>query len=464
MDHFVYRGGQLFCEQVDLNALAAAASTPVYVYSHQTLVDHYQRMAAAFAPLEPTICYSIKSCGNIHICGLLARCGAGMDVVSGGELHRARLAGAAAGKIVFAGVGKQDAEIVAALEAKIGYFNIESEAEFQNIAQLARQRATRAHAALRVNPDVDPHTHAKTTTGKKETKFGVDLDQAVRFFARYGRDPNLRLDAIHLHIGSPVLTVKPYVEAITKALTLVGELQSAGHRIAAIDIGGGFGADYEAAIRSPAAADYAAAIVPLLEPFHARGGKVILEPGRSIAANAGVLLTQVQYIKRSGRKTFVIVDSGMHHLVRPTLYNAFHFIWPTCVDAAHVPGARQAQMMMDDLRPCDVVGPICETGDYLALDRMLPEVGRGDLLCVFSAGAYGMAMASNYNAMCRPPEILVQADRARIIRRRETVDDLIAPEREACDLKVGAGPPVGPNQGGVSHGEPGAWGTQDSSS
>lgn len=430
MDAFVYKNGQLHCEDVNLDKLAGQVGTPLYVYSRRTMEEHYDRIAKAFAELEPIICYSIKSCGNIHLCKLLASRGAGMDVVSGGELYRARQAGTPMSKVVYAGVGKTDSEIREALEAKIGWFNIESEAEFENIASIARQMGATANAALRVNPDVyDARTHAKTTTGKKETKFGVDIERARRFFERYGRDKHLRLNAIHLHIGSPIYSADPYVQAITKALELIRELRSQGHEITAIDIGGGFAADYESSA-APGAADYASQIVPLLRDFHRDGGKVILEPGRTIAGNAGVLLARVQYIKMGGRKKFVIVDTGMHHLVRPTLYDSFHFIWPTNVAPMHEPRSRAKEMNMQGLEVCDVVGPICESGDFLAKDRPLPPVARGDLLCIFTAGAYGMVMASNYNAVPRPPEVLVDGSHATLIRRRETYGDLVQQELE----------------------------------
>jgi len=429
MDCFDYHDGQLHCEDVNVDELAARIGTPVYLYSRRTLEDHYDRLTAAFRKLKPLICYSIKSNGNVHIVKLLADRGAGMDVVSGGELHRASRAGVAPGKIVYAGVGKTDAEIIQALEAGIGYFNIESEAEFENIAHLARGAGKTAEAALRVNPDVNPGTHAKTTTGTKQTKFGVDIERAKRFFARYGGHEHLRLGALHLHIGSPVYSVEPYVDAIGKALLLIEELRSQGHEIRALDIGGGFGADYEAD-QTPPYEQYADRIVPLLQPFVDEGGKVILEPGRTISCNAGVLLTRVQYVKTGGSKKFIIVDSGMHHLVRPTMYDAFHFVWPTHVVPKHEPADRTREMTNEGLERVDVVGPICETGDFLAPDRALPPVARGDLLAVFSAGAYGMVMASNYNAMPRPAEVLISGDTATLIRRRETYEDLVAPELE----------------------------------
>jgi diaminopimelate decarboxylase len=427
MDWFRYRDGQLYCENVDLDELAGKVGTPLYVYSQKTFEHHYDLLVKAFADIDPLICYSIKSCGNLHILKLLADRGAGMDVVSGGELHRAQLAGVPMDKIVFAGVGKTDEEILKALEAGIGWFNIESEAEFENIAMLAKGMNKVTHAALRVNPDVhDPRTHAKTTTGKKETKFGVDIDRARRVFEQYGKDKHCRLTAIHLHIGSPIYSPEPYVMAITKALELIEDLRKAGHTIDTLDIGGGFAADYETG-RSPSYEQYAAAIVPLLK---GKGLRIILEPGRTIAANAGALISRVQYIKTGGKKKFVIVDSGMHHLVRPTMYDAFHFIWPTRVAPQHEPKNRGQQMDMTGLDPCDIVGPICETGDILAKERAIPPVARGELLCVFTAGAYGMVMASNYNAVPRPAEVLVHNGKATIIRRRETYDDLVGPEMQ----------------------------------
>jgi len=428
MDRFEYRDGQLYCEDVSMDDLAESFGTPLYVYSRATFEHHYDAIASAFAPLNPLICYSIKSCGNLALIQLLAERGSGMDVVSGGELFRAQKAGADMSKIVYAGVGKTDDEIRMGIEAGIGFFNIESEAEFENIARIAGELGRTTRGALRVNPDVDPETaHAKTTTGTKETKFGVDIERAKRFFASYGRDPNVQLCAIHLHIGSPVYKVEPYVNSIHKALQLIDELRGDGFEITAIDIGGGYGANYTTD-QTPSYDSYARAIVPLLQPFVDGGGRVILEPGRTIACNAGVLLSEVQYIKTGGAKKFIILDTGMHHLIRPAMYDAFHFIWPTNVAPNHAPGSRLEEMPNEGLERCDIVGPICETGDALAKDRAIPPVARGDLLAIFSAGAYGMVMASQYNAFPRPAEILVHGRDATVIRRRETHDDLIAAE------------------------------------
>ncbi|MHC4716123.1 MAG: diaminopimelate decarboxylase [Planctomycetota bacterium] len=426
MDYFAYRDGQLHCEDVPVESIADRAGTPLYVYSAATLREHYRRIAEAFAELDPTICFSVKALANVHILRLLAEAGSGFDVVSGGELHRAQQAGADMSKVVFAGVGKTDAEILAALEAGIRYFNVESEAEFESLARLAAQAGARAHAALRINPDVDPKTHRYTTTGKKETKFGVDLERAERFFGVYGRDANVALDAIHLHIGSPVYTTGPYVEAVTKALDLIDGLRRRGQDIRAINIGGGYGADYEVG-QSPLATEYAAAIVPLLKGADLA---VVLEPGRQIACNAGVLLTRVLYVKESGDRKFVIIDGAMTDLIRPALYQGFHFIWPA---RSEDPPERSAGYAPAGTAPADVVGGVCESSDFLARDRMLPPVDRGDLLAVFSAGAYGFVMSSQYNSRPRAAEVLVEGDAWRVIRRRETYDDLLAAEVDASD-------------------------------
>lgn len=434
MDHFTYRDGTLHCEDLPLDTIAEQVGTPVYIYSRATLLSHYRDIAAAFAELDPIICYSIKSCGNVNLVKLLAEQGSGMDIVSGGELARAQKAGADPRKIVYAGVGKTDAEIEAAITCPgpagktsggIGWFNIESEAEFENIAAIAQRLGKPTRGALRINPDVaDPKTHAKTTTGKKETKFGVDIERAKRFFQTYGHNEHCRLTAIHLHIGSPIYSPEPYVLAIEKALMLIDELRAEEFVIDTLDIGGGYAADYETG-KSPAWPEYAQAIVPLLK---GKGLKIIIEPGRTIAGNAGVLLTRVQYIKTGGSKKFVICDTGMHHLLRPALYDAFHFIWPTSVSPEMVPAQREEEPDVPGLEVSEIVGPICETGDTLAKARPIPPVQRGENLCIFTAGAYGMVMANNYNAFPRPAEVLVDGDKLTVIRRRETYDDLIGPE------------------------------------
>ena len=425
MDHFAYHDGRLYCEDVPVEKIAAACGTPTYIYSQATLTMHFARIQEAFAPLNPIICYSIKSCGNIHLLRALRACGSGFDVTSGGELFRALQAGGNPRHIVFAGVGKTDKEINEALDAGIGWFNIESEQEFWNLDRLAGLKGVTARGALRVNPDVENRgTHQKTFTGKKETKFGVDIDRAAAFYRQAAAARHARLNALHLHIGSPIKTTEPYVDAITKGLALIDELQRDGIRIDTLDIGGGFAAFYEGN-EAPPAATYAAAIVPLLQ---GRGLQIILEPGRSIAANAAILLAQVQYTKQGGTKEFVIVDAAMNDLIRPTLYEAYHFIWPANPGATLVPPDRTSAQRAPGARKVDVVGPICESGDYLAKDRFLPPLARGDLVAVFSAGAYGLSMRSNYNARPRAAEVLVDGASFRVIRRRETYQDLLAGE------------------------------------
>lgn len=425
MDYFRYRQGELYVEDLPIADLAERFGTPLYVYSARTLVDHFDRFAQAFASVKPNVCFAIKSCQNLAILRLLRERGAGFDVVSGGELARALEAGANPEDLVFAGVGKTDEEIIQALQAGIGWFNVESEAELDNLASLAERTGAVARAALRINPDVDPHTHVYTTTGKRETKFGVDLERARRAFDAFARRPGLQLHGLHLHIGSLVNTVDPYVDALTRALDLSTQLRRDGFTITSLNLGGGFGAHYDGDVSPPAAA-YAERIVPLLRQADLR---VLFEPGRCIVANAGVLVARTIYTKASGDRRFVVVDAAMTDLIRPALYGAFHFAWPVNPGERFVPPSRVSQLHMDGTVLCDLVGPVCESSDFLAKDRWLPPLQRGDLVCVFTAGAYGFAMSSQYNSRPRAAEVLVQGDDARLIRRRETYDDLVALER-----------------------------------
>jgi diaminopimelate decarboxylase len=429
MDLFKYRGGRLYCEDVAVADLAGRYGTPLYVYSAGTLRRHYQRLAAAFAPLNPLICYSVKVCSNIHVLGLLAGEGSGFDIVSGGELFRVIAAGGDPSRCCYAGVAKTDAEIRFALENGIRFFNVESEAELENLARLAAEMGKHPRAALRINPDVDPKTHRHMATGKKETKFGVDLERAERVFRSFAASPgagHVALEAVHLHIGSQITTVEPYVQAVTKALALARTLRGAGLAITALDIGGGFAADYETGDALDAEM-FAKALVPLLA---GAGLEIIMEPGRFIAGNSGILVTQVQYLKAGGERKFVLVDSGMHHLIRPALYGSYHHIWPVDPGPKFEPRQRTRDEVFQGMELVDVVGPICESTDFFARDRHLPPAKRGDLLAVFSAGAYGMTMASEYNSFPRPAEVLVEGKEARLIRRRGTYEDLIAPEKD----------------------------------
>ena len=426
MDHFNYVNGELHCEEVPAEKIAREVGTPAYVYSKATLLHHYRQVASAFAPVNATICYSIKSCGNVNICKLLAAQGCGFDVTSGGELYRALQAGGDPAKIIFAGVGKTDDEIREAISAGIAAFNIESEAEIENIDRVAGLMGKQAIGAIRINPDVDPKTHKYTTTGKKETKFGVDIERAERVFEQYRNLKNLHIAGVHLHIGSPVYEIQPYIDAVTKATALIDRLTARGHKIEWLDLGGGFAVNYKNPNQALPVTEHAKALLPLLQgkPYH-----IAVEPGRYIVGNAGILLTRVLYRKTGGSKQFIIIDAGMNDLIRPTLYDAYHFIWPVKPDAANVLNSREEEHSPVNGEVVDVVGPICESGDYLAKDRPLPRTQRGDLLAVFTAGAYGFAMSSNYNNRPRVPEVLVDGDSYTVIRRRETYEDLVAAER-----------------------------------
>ncbi len=425
MDFFQYKKGKLFAEGIDVEKIAKAVGTPAYIYSKATILDHFNKIKKAFSALDTTICYSIKACGNINILKLLAKEGCGFDIVSGGELFRAQQTDVDMKKIVFAGAGKTDEEITAALKAGIGYFNIESEAELENLISLAKKCGKKTKAALRVNPDVDPKTHKFITTGKKETKFGVDIERAEKVFAQYGKNDYVNLCAIHVHLGSGGKTIDPYCEAIKKILPLIDSLRSKGYAIEMLDLGGGYGAAYQSDT-VPSAADYAKGMVPLLK---GKNLKLVLEPGKSIIANAAILLTKVLYRKQGGSKKFVIVDAGMNDLIRPCLYDAFHFIWPAKVTKEFAAVKRTEKLNIKGLEFVDVVGPICEGADFFAKDRALPPTKRGDLIAIFTAGAYGYTMSSNYNARPMLPEILVDGKKFTVIRKRQTYKDLIALEK-----------------------------------
>jgi diaminopimelate decarboxylase len=432
MDFFNYENGRLFAEKADVERIAAQVGTPTYIYSKATFIDHLNKIREAYKALDTTVCFSVKACGNVNILRFMAQAGSGFDIVSGGELYRVLQAGGDPARAVYAGVGKTDAEIIAALQAHIGYFNIESEQEMENLIRLVQQEeaknkslSNKPRAALRVNPDVTYRTHAFLTTGKKQTKFGVDIERALEVFDHYGHDPHVDLCALHVHLGTGGKTVDPYVEAVEKVLPLVDQLRHKGYRVEALDLGGGYGADYETDT-VPSAKDYAAHIVPLLKD---RGLSLILEPGKSICANAGILLTRVLYTKKGGDKTFVIVDAGMNDLIRPSLYDAFHFVWPAAVESRFVPALRSKELNIEGSEVVDIVGPICEGADFLCKDRPIPHVQRGDLIAVFTAGAYGFTMSSNYNSRCRAAEVLVDGDQFEVIRKRETYEDLIALEK-----------------------------------
>jgi len=422
MDFFNYRNGKLFVEEVDAARIAASAGTPVYVYSRRTIELHTNRLKEAFAPLSPLICYSIKANGNLAILKICVENGLGFDIVSRGELYRALAAGADASKIVYAGVGKTAAEIDQALDAGILLFNVESEAELAAINEIAGGRRRKAKVALRINPGVDPHTHRHLTTGVLDSKFGIAADAAVEIARRWRDFPNLDLVGVDMHLGSQITETEPYETAVDRLVAVMNKLAALGHRIEYFDIGGGFGIFYEGG-EAKTAADFAATILPRLE---GKGAKLILEPGRFIVGSAGVLLTRVVYVKWQAGKRFVICDAGMNDLMRPVLYDSYHRIWPV---ETHVPFTSDES---DDAPLGDIVGPICESGDFFAKERPLPVVKHGQLLAIFSAGAYGMTMASNYNARPRAMEVLVDGSTWRSVRKRETYEDLIRGELDGA--------------------------------
>ncbi|GIJ08662.1 diaminopimelate decarboxylase [Micromonospora andamanensis] len=428
MDEFAYRDGSLHCEGVPLTSVAEQFGTPTYVYSASTLIDHYRRFAKAFDAINPLICFSAKALSNVHLLRLLGREGAGVDAVSGGELHRAMLAGIDPERTVLAGVGKSETELREAVRRDIRCVNVESEAEVELLARIARQEGRRPRLAIRVNPDVAPdeRTPARTTTGTRGGKFGVDIDRAAMLFTRAAADEALRVEGFHVHLGSPIFDPQVYATAIDRLLALVASLEQAGHRITTLNLGGGFPAEYLDRT-APSWDDFAEVIIARMAGFTNRGGQVIFEPGRTIAANAGVLISTVRYLKQAGERQLAVLDAGMTHLARAALYDSYHFIWPLQPPAEATPVSRDVSGLTG-LTDYDVVGPICESSDYLARARSLPELAAGAHLAIFTAGAYGMTMTSNYNSQQRPAEVLVQGDQVRLIRRRETYDDLVALE------------------------------------
>jgi diaminopimelate decarboxylase len=426
MDHFRYRDHALFCEDVPVRTLAEAYGTPLFVYSKATLLHHLKQLQTAFAEAEPLICYSLKTNPNLSLCRLMAENGAGFDVTSGGELYRALAAGGRGEKIVFAGVGKTDAELREGLDKNVFLFNVESEAELHALAEVAKSAGKAAPVALRVNPDLPPKTHAKTDTSVKGVKFGLDIDTVLDVARGVVGNPNVRIVGLHMHLGSPILSTDPYRAGVAKGVTLIARLREQGHPVGVMNVGGGFGIHYRKQEALPAAA-FAEVILPAVKEARC---KLVLEPGRFIVGNAGIIVSRVIYTKESGGKHFVIQDAAMNDLIRPTLYDSFHRIWPA-EPAAGVPAPpNDYEADIPGTHKRDVVGPVCESGDFLAKDRRLPDVRRGDLLATFSAGAYGMAMSSNYNSRPRASEVLVDGASHRLVRRRETYADLVRPELE----------------------------------
>ena len=429
MHRFQRKGGKLYAEGVSLDGLADRLGTPLYVYSAGTILDHYRRLRGAMRSVDPLICYSVKANSNLAVLSLLAKAGSGFDVVSGGELERVRKAGGKASKCVFAGVGKTDEEIEAGLRHGVKAFHVESEEELERIAWVAgRKKGRSASVSLRVNPDVEAGGHAKITTGTYANKFGIPFEQVAGAYRRYSEDNRLKLVGIQMHIGSQITRSAPFRAAVRKMIPLVERLRDR-HGLEYFDLGGGVGIVYEDALasgrdgwwntrkseRAMTLTDYATSVVPMLRSLKMQ---ILLEPGRFLVGNAGVLLAEVLYRKQTGRKHFTVVNAGMNDLVRPAMYEAYHQIEPI---GKPRPGAIST----------DVVGPVCESGDVFCHDRSISPLERGDRVAILSAGAYGFSMASNYNTRPRPAEVLVSGTRAKVIRKRETVADLWRGERKS---------------------------------
>lgn len=412
MHDFHYQGDELFCEEVPIRQITEQVGTPCYIYSHRTLIRHFHAFDQAFQAIPHIVAFAMKSNSNLAVLRLLAKEGSGADIVSGGELFRALQAGISPNKIVFAGVGKSKEEIRYALESDILMFNVESPGELQQINAVAGAMGLHARVALRINPDIDPQTHPYISTGLKKSKFGIGADRALEEFDAAGKLPHIEVVGVHSHIGSQLTQITPFVDALKKAIALIQTLQAKGVHIQFLNIGGGLGITYSDET-PPHPKQLAAAISPLLQTVSCQ---IIMEPGRSIVGNAGILVTKVLYNKDGANKRFVIVDAAMNDLLRPSLYDAHHDIQPVMKNESSV------------VNTVDVVGPICESGDFLAKDRKMPQSQPGDLLAVMSAGAYGFTMSSNYNSRPRVPEVLVKGKDIIVIRKRESYEDLIRGE------------------------------------
>jgi diaminopimelate decarboxylase len=416
MHHFHYKDGVLHAEDVSLARIADDVGTPFYCYSTATLERHYNVLSQAFRDQKALICFAVKANSNQAVLATMARLGAGMDVVSEGELRRARAAGVPASKIIFAGVGKTRGEMASALEEGILGFNVESEPELLALSEVATAIGKTAAIAIRVNPDVDAKTHAKISTGKAENKFGVPFEDARELYARAAKLKGIKISGIHMHIGSQITDLAPFRDAFALLRELALDLKADGIQLEHLDIGGGLGVPYRGANDVPPTPDeYAAVVKTALGDL---GLKIVLEPGRMIVGNAGVLVTSVTYVKEGEDKTFTIVDAAMNDLIRPTLYEAYHEIWPVKEQRKEMARVQQ-----------DIVGPVCETGDFLAEDRALPPAEPGDLLAVMTAGAYGAVMSSTYNTRLLIPEVLVRGDRYAVVRPRPSYDDLIGADK-----------------------------------
>ena len=411
MHDFKYKNNEFYCEQVRIADIAEKVSTPFYLYSYNTLLSHYRKLAAAFRALSPVICYSMKANSNLAILRALVKAGSGLDIVSGGELYKALLVGCDPKKIVYASVGKTEEEIRQAIAKQILFFNVESLSELELINRVACDLGVSASVALRINPDVEPKTHSYITTGKLTNKFGIDLDTAYNIFKNRAEFVHLKFSGLHMHIGSQIIDGAPYILALKKMIRFIHKLKAEAIDIQYLNIGGGLGIIYNKE-KPQTAEEFAKKIIPLLKNS---GLKIILEPGRFITGNAGILVTKTLYVKKTPLKNFVIVDAGMNDLIRPSLYGAHHDILPL----------RKAESRKRKAESFDVVGPICESGDFLAKDRQMPELNEGDYLAVMSAGSYGFSMASNYNCRLKPAEIMVKGNKFYTTRKRDSYLDLV---------------------------------------
>ncbi|MBP9733512.1 MAG: diaminopimelate decarboxylase [Candidatus Omnitrophica bacterium] len=415
MHLFNFKNNELHAENVPVRDIVKKVGSPVYIYSLGTFLHHYKRLKSAFAPVDNLICFSVKSNSNLTVLKTLIKAGSGLDIVSGGELYRALKVGADPKKIVFASVGKSDEEIAAAISAGILSFNVESEEELDAINRVASRLKRRQNISLRINPDVQPKTHHYITTGSKGNKFGIDMETAFRLYTDASRYPFLKFSGVHLHIGSQITESTPFVKALNRASAFIARLRKKGVVINTMNIGGGLGIIYSNE-QPQTAAEYAKAVLPILKKLKVR---VILEPGRFISGNSGILVTKVLFWKSSPTKTFAIVDAGMNDLLRPSIYSAYHEI------VTVLKPSRSAKILPE----VDIVGPICESGDFLGKGRKLPKLEAGDLLAVMSAGAYGYVMSSNYNSRPRVAEVVVRGSKFAVARRRETMEDVLRGEK-----------------------------------
>ena len=410
MHRFKYKGNSLYCEDVKVSKIAKKVGTPLYIYSKNTLLDHYGKIKEALKDLSPLICFSVKSNSNLAVLKTLVDAGAGLDIVSGGELYRAKLIKTPAKRIVYAGVGKKKEEIIDAIRYGILFFNIESQEELELIHRCARRMRKKVNVAVRINPDVGISSHKYVTTGKSETKFGVDFNTARNIFRSSWKYRSVNIKGVHIHIGSQILNLQPFQNAIRKVLRFLDENQIL---VEYLNIGGGLGIVYSFE-KPQTASRFAGKILPLVKKSKLR---LILEPGRFISGNSGIMVTRVLFRKKTGNKNFIIVDSGMNDLIRPSLYEAYHTIVPVTRPRTKTKKVKY-----------DIVGPICESGDFLAKNRILPLSRQGDLLAVMGAGAYGYAMSSNYNSRPRASEVMVDGDRFFVVKKRETYKDLVKGE------------------------------------